>query len=793
MGFALNPIRLGQATVEGNNLSSLPYGGIRIAEKSRLLTGRLIGQMFADQGAHVCIERNPERERSAADDYFDRNKIVVAPGELDSHSSFDVVVVDGAGAIDRLPGQLVVRVVAALPDDSVYGELADDCDEGLLSALVGFFTDMGQISRPLGRPVIYTPLPLCSVYAAVNGANMLAASLIDRQRTGSGRQIWVSRLAGGVSAIGVLGLTIDGLPAYLSDPAQGPLSAVPEAHVDTLLAEARTDGQRQLWLEEHLSPFASPFPTKDGRMALCVGINNRRLAERMLRALGIHDAVIAAGFVDENPYDPDNVRYRGRNLAEPRTLSWEYTSKLADMVAGAIKTKTAGDWERIFCEQYRTPGVKVHSWDEWRTDPDARTALIFAPVDSARDVQIGRVAWIDSARPYPRLKLAEPGSVEPASGRDLAAVPRDPVHRRPLEGVTIADFTNVVAGPNSGRAFAELGAAVIKIDPIDPFHSPDVMVDIAGEHGAGKQSLILNTGVDEGRSIVHQILGTCDAVLANKLDHQWQDIGIDRATLDGIKPGILQVALTAHRGESKDNARHDYPGYDHALQGTTGIMVRFGPDGCPTFHGLASCVDYLCGYLGTWAGLTAMFANAKRNEPVGDWAETSLAVAATLTQLLLQYSREPESARGADATGQTSGARVYELSDGWIYADGERDLTDDLDGLDRKEAQTRLKALGIPAVPVQSCRELADRHLTEPTPTVTYHRRQDQGWTVGTFDTSWFTDERGQPLGSPHPAHRVGSDADTLLENLGYSASQIADLRERHVVGAREFSNPTVP
>lgn len=771
----------------------LPYEGVRIAETSNLLSGRLIGQMFADQGAHVFIERDAGRDNTPLDDYFDRNKVIVSPGELASHHAFDVLVVDGATAIDRLPGQFVVRVVAALPDDPVYRELADDCDEGLLSALVGLFTDMGQASSLLDRPVIFTPLPLCSVYAAVNGANMLAAGLYDRERTGSGRQIWVSRLAGGVSAIGVLAQTSHGLPPYLSAPARTHVSGIPEAQVDSMLAEARADARRQLWLEQRLFPVSSPYPTKDGRMALCMGVNNRGHAERMLRALGIHDDVIAAGFVDKNPYDPKNVSYRGRNLAEPRSFSRDKAMQLADMVAEAFLAKTAAEWERVFCEEFRTAGVEIHSWDEWRNDADARSALIFAPVDGASEVQIGRVGWIDSARPYPPLKLAETGTIDPAGSRELAGVPRAPAHRRPLEGFTIADFTNVVAGPNAGRAFAELGATVIKIDPIDPLHSPEVMVGIAGESGAGKVSVILNNGAAEGRLIVHQILGECDAVLANKVDRQWQKMGIDRATLDGIKPGILQIALTAHRGESTDNSRQDYPGYDHSLQGLTGIMVRFGPNGCPTYHGLASSVDYLCGYLGMWAGLTALYAHTKRGEPLGDRAESSLAVAATLMQLLLQYSPEPASARGGNATGQTSGARVYELRDGWIFAVGEHDLTADLDGLDRESALTRLKMGGVPAVPVLTAREFADRHEANPTPTVTYHRREDQGWTVQTFDTSWFADERGRPLGSPHPAHRVGSDADALLERLGYSAADVAELRERHIVGAREFSNSTIP
>lgn len=59
----------------------------------------------------------------------------------------------------------------------------------------------------------------------------------------------------------------------------------------------------------------------------------------------------------------------------------------------------------------------------------------------------------------------------------------------------------------------------------------------------------------------------------------------------------IGIQIGAHRGE-KYGARDNYPGYDQAIQGTTGIMVRFGPEGCPNYHGVASFVDYLCGYLG---------------------------------------------------------------------------------------------------------------------------------------------------------------------------------------------------
>ena len=63
----------------------------------------------------------------------------------------------------------MLHVVAALPGDKVFGDLPHDCDEGLLLAVTGFFTDMA-LSWFLDRPVIYTPLKICSIYAGVIGA-----------------------------------------------------------------------------------------------------------------------------------------------------------------------------------------------------------------------------------------------------------------------------------------------------------------------------------------------------------------------------------------------------------------------------------------------------------------------------------------------------------------------------------------------------------------------------------------------------------------------------------------------
>lgn len=768
----------------GSHTHQLPYNGIRIIELSKTLAGRLAGLLFADQGAEVLIARDAGFEPDEHDEFLDRNKTSVPPGKLADTSSADVIIVDGDTKVDRSSGQIVLRVMAALPGDTVYGDLPADCSEDLLMALLGFYTDMGTTSSILGRPVIYTPLPLCSVYAGVNGAVATGAALADRERCGLGREVIASRLAGGLSAIGALALTSTGLPDHLA-PAD--LTGIPDGldpeEFKKIVSEASQDASKQLWLEQRVAPLAAPYHTSDDRLVLPLTAPNRRLTRRFLKSLGVWDQALAAGMVDVSPYDPANIEYIGRNLADSMALNYAMSSGLADLVAAEFTKKTALEWERKLNGE-GIPALKVLSWDEWKIDADARSAHIFAQAKGHRYPQLGRPAWVASAQPYPDLKAREHVDSVPARATSLPS-PTGQLAKRPLEGFTLVDFTNVVAGPACGRMFAELGATVYKIDPINPQHSPVIMTTWAAEMGVGKRSIILDTNTDEGRKIMNKIVSKADMIVVNKLDAQFVRLGLDRASLDKLDPRIIGIQLTAHKGE-KPGARDDYPGYDPVIQAMTGIMERFGPKGSPAFHGVASTVDYLCGYLAAWAGVTALVARERRNDGTGDWAEDSLATAATLTQLLLQQTPEPASARGPYATGMNAGERVYELSDGWIFAQGDHDLTEELSSLKVDEALAKLNERGIAAVPVQTVKALADLHRDNPTTTVDFEMRESDGWKNEGFAPSWFAYD-GERVASPGPAHRVGSDALVILTELGYSEEKVADLVAARVVGQTEF------
>ncbi len=543
----------------GGTTHRLPYAGIRIIELSTLLTGRLAGQLFADQGAEVLIGRDAVFKPDEHDEFLDRNKFSIAPGQLADTSSADVIIVDGDTKVDRSPAQIVLRVVAALPDDAVYGDLPADCSEDLLKALVGFYTDMGTSSKLLGRPVIYSPLPLNSVYAAVNGAIATGAALIDRERCGTGREVFASRLAGGLSAIGALALTSEGMPDHLK-PAD--MTGVPDGldieDLKVMIAEASQDAKKQLWLEQRFAPLATPHETSDGRLAIPLAAPNRRLTQRLLKALGVWDQALEAGMVDFDPYDPVNVKYIGRNLADSLALNFPLSSTLADLVGSAFLKKTAAEWEKELCLDAGVPCMKIISWEEFRQDPEARTAHIFAHAKGHNAVQLGRPSWVASAQPYPDLRAAQALDSLPARSTELPT-PTGPVSKTPLTGYTLVDFTNVVAGPSAGRMFSELGATVYKIDPLNPYHSPVIMTTWAAELGVGKRTIILDIRTDEGRKILNKILVDADWILNNALDAQYERLGLDRAGLDKVNPSIVSIQLSAHKAE-KPGGRDDYPG-----------------------------------------------------------------------------------------------------------------------------------------------------------------------------------------------------------------------------------------
>jgi crotonobetainyl-CoA:carnitine CoA-transferase CaiB-like acyl-CoA transferase len=766
-----------------------PLQGVRVIERSALLSGRLTGLLLADQGAEVFVERGSGPTPGGLDDaFFDRGKIALPPGASADSASADVVIVDGAAQFARAPHQILVRIVAALPGDEAYGHLPHDCSEDLLKAILGFYTNMSVSGPILNRPVIYTPIPLPSVYCGVNTAVAVVSALVDRLRTGLGREIMGSRLAGGLSAIGALSMTSKGLPDFLEPIIIGgvPPGATPE-QFRTFVADAIRDPERQMWLERRFAPFSAPYRARDGRWILPMAGPNARLSRRLLEAMGLWDQALAAGAVFVNTYDPANIADARRNLGDSLSLGFTYTSRLAELLEAAFATRTAAEWER-FLAAHGTASSIMMTWKEWQSDADARAAGVFAEIPGAEGVQIGRTNWMRSAQPYAPLVALRPASAIPARVAPQPAATGRAAARLPLEGYTVVDMTNVLAGPSSTRMFVELGAAVTRLDVMDPQQPPAIHVLWSGENSVGKRSIILERRKPEALTIIHQITERADIVCCNMMDDQMARLGVDAASLTQRNPRAIGLQITATRGE-RHGPRHHDKGYDPSIQGTTGLMMRFGGPETPTFHGFASAVDYLCGYLGTLSGVLALYARERRGDGKGDWAETSLCNAATLIQLLFQRpgSDAPASARGQLATGMNAGERVYQLSDGWIFAQAPRDVTAELGSRTQSDALAWCARQNIRAVAVQTCKQLADRHRDKPTTTVRFEKREKDGWVTECFAPTWFAFD-GEPSPRPPAASRIGADGPAVLAELGYGHADVERLISTGTVGRTEWA-----
>jgi len=132
------------------------------------------------------------------------------------------------------------------------------------------------------------------------------------------------------------------------------------------------------------------------------------------------------------------------------------------------------------------------------------------------------------------------------------------------------------------------------------------------------------------------------------------------------------------------------------------------------------------------------------------------------------------------------GERVYQLTDGWIFAQADHDLSKELSTLSVEEALVKLKKQRIAAVPVHTCKELADLHRDHPTTTVDFELREIDGWKNECFAPSWFAFD-GERVASPGPAERVGSGGPGILAQIGYSKEDIDRLIADGVVGQTEW------
>ena len=220
-----------------------------------------------------------------------------------------------------------------------------------------------------------------------------------------------------------------------------------------------------------------------------------------------------------------------------------------------------------------------------------------------------------------------------------------------LAGIKVLDFSNIIAGPAAGRTLAEFGAEVIRIDPPAPQAGPFATMWFGIDVNQGKRAIILDLKTEAGRQAVAEMLVDTDVVLHNFLDRSAESLGIDHSSLKALKPDIFSCQISAWGG-SEGGSYKDDPAFD------------------PVLHGIASCVDYMTGFLATLGIVQALAARALRRG--GSHVRTSLAMGAQLVQFPFVASANgaadaPNEPGGQLARGRALHQSLYRFADGWAY------------------------------------------------------------------------------------------------------------------------------
>lgn len=171
--------------------------------------------------------------------------------------------------------------------------------------------------------------------------------------------------------------------------------------------------------------------------------------------------------------------------------------------------------------------------------------------------------------------------------------------RLPLDGLLVADFSRVLAGPYASMALADLGARVVKVERTgsgddtrswSPPPSPrgSTYFDSVNRN---KESIELDLRSPEDLSLARELANRADVLIENFKPGTMARHGLGYGELRQTNPGLVYASISGFGS----GAGAELPGYDFLVQAVGGLMSITGrPDGEPTKVGVA-LVDVLTG------------------------------------------------------------------------------------------------------------------------------------------------------------------------------------------------------
>jgi crotonobetainyl-CoA:carnitine CoA-transferase CaiB-like acyl-CoA transferase len=391
-----------------------------------------------------------------------------------------------------------------------------------------------------------------------------------------------------------------------------------------------------------------------------------------------------------------------------------------------------------------------------------------------------------------------------------------------LQGIKVVELAQIMAGPTCGLMLADLGADVIKVEKLPGGDDTRTYQEplVNGEPAAfmilnrNKRSLAVNLKTPGGLAVVKRLLADADVVIENYRKGTLDRLGLGYDVLREHNPRLVYCAVS---GYGRTGPYADKGGFDLIAQGFAGIMSITGEPGGPPAKSGTSIADINAGILAALGAVTALLARATTGR--GQLVETSLmeaAVQQTYWHSAMFFATGVNAGPTGSAHILTAPYQAFATRDGWINIGGANQANweriarvigrpelivdprfatnrdrmrhrDELTALIGEQLRHRpsadwirdFEATGVPVGPVNRIGDmLADPQVAARDMVIELdHPRAGRTRAIGM--PIKFSDGRAD---QSRPAPLLGQHSREVLDQLGYSAAEIAALQQAGAV-----------